>query len=163
MQTIDFIVLLILFVSAIISFIRGFVREVLSLIAWALAVWVAVKFSAQGAVFLESYLVSPTLRVGAAFIVLFLLTLFLTSMVNFLIGHLVKSTGLSGTDRLVGLIFGLARGGIIISIGVLLGGVFGFTHEAWWKESTLLGHFEHMAFWLKDQLPPDVASNITYD
>lgn len=163
MQTIDFIVLLILFVSAIISFIRGFVREVLSLVAWSLAVWVAIKFSADGAVLLEPYLLSPTLRVGAAFIALFLLTLFLTSMVNFLIGHLVKSTGLSGTDRLVGLIFGLARGGIIISIGVLLGGVFGFSHENWWKESTLLGHFEHMAFWLKAQLPPDVASNITFD
>lgn len=159
----DYAVIGVILVSAAISVLRGFVKEILSLGAWLLAAWVAVEFSANGSSLLDNIIASPTVRVGVSFVVLFVITLFLASMVNFMVSQFIKRTGLSGTDRAVGLLFGTARGAVIVSIVVLLAGVFGLTKETWWRDSTLLGYFEHMAYWMRDNLPPDIAANITYN
>jgi membrane protein required for colicin V production len=163
MNAVDTAILVILVISAGISFTRGFAREVFSLIAWALAIWVAVTFTELGGIFLEPYISNPTLRIGTAFVVLFLVTLILATILNSLLSSLIQKTGLSGTDRMVGLIFGVARGGVIVAVLVMLAGITEFPQQVWWHESKFLGHFEQMAFWLKDRLPPEVASNIIYE
>lgn len=163
MNALDMAILGILLISAGISFIRGFAKEVFSLAAWIIAIWVAVTYTGVGSQFLESYISHPTARVATAFITLFLVTLILGTLTNSLLSGLIKKTGLSGTDRMVGLIFGAARGGVIVAVLVLLAGITEFPEQVWWHESKFLGHFEQMAFWLKGYLPPDVASNIVYD
>lgn len=162
MLFIDTTILIIFLISAIISLVRGFVKEVFSLLAWIISIWVAVTFTSHGAALLAPYVETDVLRIGIAFVVLFVITLFLLTMVNHLLSQFVKKTGLSGTDRMVGLIFGIARGGLVVSILVLLAGMTTFPQEPWWTESLLLNHFEPMAGMLKSNLPSELASKIAY-
>ena len=163
MSAVDIAILGILLVSAGISFLRGFVKEVFSLAAWLIAIWVAVEYTGDAANLLNGYIVNPSIRIGVSFVLLFVVTLFLGSMTNFLLGTFVKKTGLTGTDRMVGLLFGTIRGGAVVSVLVLLAGITEIPNEHWWNESIFLGHFEQMAFWLRDNLPPELASNIAYN
>ena len=88
--------------------------------------------------------------------------LILGSIVNFLAGKLVSRTGLGGTDKLLGVVFGVARGGIIVAILVLLGGLTPFPQDPWWQESQFLGYFEEFAMWMRNYLPGEIADNITF-
>ncbi len=161
MNTVDTAIIGILVVSALISVVRGFFREVLSLVAWTSAAWIAVTFTPSFGAFLQTYITVPALRIAAAFVTLFLLTLILASMVNRLVGQLIKRTGFSGTDRAVGMIFGLIRGGVIVAVLVLVAGVTRLPQEPWWQESLLIGHFQQMAVWLRANLPSEIAGSIT--
>ena len=158
---IDYIILGIIGISTIISLIRGFVREALSLVVWVLAFWVAWTFFRELAVELGFFSV-PSVRLGAAFAILFLTTLILGAIVNYLIGQLVDKTGLSGTDRLIGMLFGAARGGLLVAVLVLLAGLTPLPEDPWWQESRLLGYFQELATWLKTLLPEDIGENFRF-
>jgi len=163
MSSIDYIILGILLVSTGISFMRGFVREIMSLVAWIAAMWIAVSFTPQVSILIENQITNDSIRLVVAFLGLFIATLFVATLTNTLLSQLVKKTGLSGTDRMVGLIFGLARGGVIVSVIVLVVGITNIPQEAWWQESTLLGHFETLAIWLKGNFPADMSTQFAYD
>jgi len=158
---IDFVILGIIGLSAVISLMRGFVREALSLAVWVLAFWVAWTFFRKLALQLDWFTV-PSVRLGAAFLILFIATLMLGALVNFLMGQLVDKTGLSGTDRLIGILFGAARGAILVAILVLLAGLTPFPNDPWWKESQLIGYFQELAIWLKQLLPADIGEKFKF-
>ena len=135
----DWVIVAIATVSALMSLTRGFVKEALSLLSWVAAFVVAFYFSEQVSVLLEEELPSPSLRYLAAFALLFVSVLVGSAVLNFIIGQLVKATGLSGTDRLLGTLFGLARG-VLISLAILvfLPKLLPVDREAWWKQSVLI-------------------------
>jgi membrane protein required for colicin V production len=162
MSGVDYGILSLVGLSAVVSLLRGFVREALSLAGWILAFWVALTFTREVAGELPASLSVPSLRLIAAFLVLFLATLLVTALVNFLAGQLVERTGLSGSDRLVGVVFGVARGAVIVAILVLLAGFTALPQDPWWDESQLLPHFEGLALWIRSFLPPDIAAQIRY-
>lgn len=163
MNAIDIIILGILLISTAISFMRGFVREVLSLLAWIAAMWIAVAFSPQVSVLIDDQIANESIRLVVAFLGLFIATLIVASLTNTLLGQLVKKTGLSGTDRMVGLIFGLARGGVIVAVIVLVVGITTIPQEPWWQESVMLNHFETLAIWLKGNFPAGMSTQFAYD
>ena len=103
--TVDWIIIALIALSALISLIRGFVKEAMSLVIWMVAFAVAVNFKESVAELLINMIDQPSIRQLVAFGGLFVGTLLLGSMVNFLLGKLVSSTGLSGTDRMLGLVF----------------------------------------------------------
>ena len=115
MVWVDFVIPVIITISAGISLARGFVREALSLVGWVAAFWVALRFSNSLAELFLSSITIPSLRIVIAFTILFVLTLILSALINHLASHLVDKTGLTGTDRLIGMIFGIARGGVLIA------------------------------------------------
>ncbi len=158
---VDYLIIGIICLSSVVSLIRGFVREAFSLAAWILAFWVSWTFFRDLSVHMP-WVEVPSLRLGAAFVTLFLVTLILGALVNFLIGQLVDKSGLSGTDRIVGVLFGAARGVVLVSILVLLAGLTPFPEDPWWQESGLLGYFSELAVWLRDLLPPDIAEKFTF-
>ena len=159
MNWVDYTIIGIIAVSALISVTRGFVREVLSLIAWVAAFWVALTFSQQAADYIQPYVHNDTLREVTAFVALFLATLIIVALINYLIAQIIERTGISGTDIMLGMVFGIVRGVIIVALLVLLGSLTSFPQELWWKESMLLKHFINLAIWIKSFLPPDVAKN----
>jgi membrane protein required for colicin V production len=158
---IDYVILGIIGLSAVISLIRGFVREALSLAVWVIAFWVAWTFFRDLSLQLDWFTV-PSVRLGASFLILFIATLMVGALVNFLVGQLVDKTGLSGTDRMIGILFGAARGAILVAILVLLAGLTPFPNDPWWKESQLIGYFQELAVWLKQLLPADIGEKFKF-
>lgn len=158
---VDYGILGVIGFSALVSLMRGFVRETLSLLAWILAFWVAFTFFREIAVHMP-WISVPSIRIAVAFILLLVTTLILGAVVNFLIGQLLDKTGLTVADRLFGILFGVARGALIIAVLVLLAGLTPLPQDPWWRESQLLGHFIGIAEWLRAWLPPDIAARFRY-
>lgn len=156
MLWIDLAILTIISVSAVISLMRGFVREAFSLTGWILAFWIGATFSGALSGLLEDKISIPSLRMGLAFATLFVVTLILSSLINNLAVQVVKKTGLSGTDRMIGVLFGVGRGVVIVTILVLLGGMTPLPQDDWWKTSMFIGHFQSLAMLMADTLPVTV-------
>lgn len=111
---IDYIIIGIIAFSILVSLLRGFIREVLSLGSWVVAFIVASQFYPYLATYLTQ-IESMYIRNGTAIAILFVLTLIVGVIVNYVISQLVDKTGLSGTDRVLGAAFGLVRGALIVA------------------------------------------------
>ena len=110
MSPVDIVILIILAISTLIGVFRGFIREVLSLASWIVALYVAWLFAAQGAAYLEPHISQPALRVAAAFAGIFVIMLIAASILSYLLYRLLYISGISGMDRSLGAVFGIARG-----------------------------------------------------
>ena len=158
----DYFIIAIIGLSVLISVWRGFTKEALSLAGWIIAGVVAFKFSNHLVVLLEPHIQVPSLRLIVAFAILFIATLFLAGLINYLAVQLIKKTGLSGTDRMVGIFFGVARGCMVVALLVLGAGLTAVPQDPWWNESQLMHYFQDMAIWLRQFLPVEFAKNIKY-
>ena len=159
----DYIIIVIIAVSAVISLIRGFVRETLALVGWILSIWVSLLYMNAMTTFLKPYLtLPPSILALVSFAILFVVTLILAALVSNLVANLVDKTGLSGTDRAIGMLFGIARGILIVGVLVLLAGFTLIPQDPWWKESVFIPHFQQLAVMMKEFLPPDIASKLHY-
>jgi len=159
---IDVVIISLVALSAILSLFRGFVKEALALITWLVALWVAMAFYEELATWLSQWIAVPSAQKVTAFGALFICVLLLGAIVNYLAGKLVDKTGLTGTDKMLGVVFGVARGAVIVSILVLLAGLTPVLQDPWWQDSQFLGYFENFAMWMRDFLPSEIANNITY-
>ena len=158
----DYVILGILVISGLLGLMRGFVREIFSLVAWVAAVTLAVHFSDQVAVYLQHLIEAAPLRKAAAFCLILFVVLILGALIGSLLAGILSGTGLSGTDRIVGLIFGVFRGGILVALLVLVGGLTPAPRAIWWKEATLIPPFEKAALWMRDRMPASWLSNLNY-
>ena len=158
MSWVDLIIVVIIIVSALISVVRGFVKESISLASWVLAGFIALRYFAPLAEILEPYIESPTIRIGTGFAILFVSSLIIGAIVNFMASQAVTKTGLTGTDKSLGVVFGAARGVLIVTMLVLLAGLTPMPSEPWWDDSAMIEFFSEMASWIKDILPQDIAS-----
>ena len=156
----DYVIIAIVAVSTLISLFRGFVREALSLATWVAALWVALTFSPQLADQLARWIETPSLRSIIAILVLFVLVLIAGGIVNFLVSSLIDKTGMTGTDRALGMVFGLVRGVVLVGVLVLLAGLTPAPQDPWWRESQLMPYAVQVAEWMREWLPEDVAENI---
>lgn len=162
MTGVDLAIIGIIIFSAVISLLRGFVREAVSLLSWVLAFWLGFTFASRLGAYVPKFISVPSLRLAIAFLVLFLVTLAIGASINFLIHKLVEKSGLSSTDRIVGVVFGAARGVVIVVVLVMLAGLTPMPRDQWWHRSSLLGSFQEMAIWVRGHLPPDIAGNFIY-
>ncbi len=159
---VDYIIIGIITLSALISLFRGFAREALSLAAWVFSFWISWSFFRELAAHFEPWINVPSVRLGVAFLLLLVAALVIGALVNYLVGQLVEKTGLTGTDRMIGVFFGIARGALLVGIAVLLAGLTAIPADPWWHESVLVSYFQDLAIWLRDLLPPDIADKFKY-
>jgi membrane protein required for colicin V production len=159
---VDYLIVGILALSMLAGLLRGFLKEAISLGAWIAAFFVAFMFVEDGATYLTKYIGIPAVRIVLAFGILFLCTLILGGLINLIVAQLLERTGLTGTDRLLGLIFGLVKGGAIVTVLVLLAGLTPLPQNPWWKQSILLPRFQPAAVWLRARLPPTIAENFKF-
>ncbi len=159
---VDFFILGVILLSGLLSLWRGFVKEALSLLTWIAAPMIAILFYEDFAPWFERWVSVPSARLALAFGILLVLVLILGGLVNYLVGQLVSKTGLTGTDRALGIVFGIARGVMVVGVLVLLAGLTQVPQDPWWKESIFLKHFVDLALWMRSFLPTDIAANIQY-
>lgn len=146
----DWIIVAIIGVSCLISLKRGFVKEALSLVVWVAAFIVAIAFHDRLATLLIDHISAPSLRSLIAFAALFIVTLIIGALVNAMVAALVQATGLTGTDRLLGMVFGLARGLLVIlALVVVLPMLLPVQQDAWWRESQIIPHLTLMEDWAR--------------
>ncbi len=146
---VDWGIVAIICISCLISLQRGFVKEALSLLTWVVAGTVAWMFGGALAEHLVEFIDMPSVRVMAACGILFIATLVLGALVNYLISELVRVTGLSGTDRFLGMAFGAARGALLVVVLVGLISLAPVQQDPWWQQSMLIPHFLMVADWSK--------------
>ncbi|MCK5478776.1 MAG: CvpA family protein [Methylococcales bacterium] len=159
---VDYAIIGLILISSVIGLLRGFIREAFSLVIWVIAIWVGLTFSREFSGFLDGIISYPSARIATAFAVLFLVTLILGALISYLLGELVKKTGLTGSDRFAGMIFGIARGLVVVSIVVMLAGLTPLPEDSWWKESLLIPPFQSLAIWLRDLIPSGMAGYVNY-
>ncbi|ERP86601.1 MAG: colicin V production CvpA [Alcanivoracaceae bacterium] len=149
MNLADGIILVVIAVSALLSVRRGFTREAFSLLTWVAAFIIARLFSPALEIVLQEQISTPSLRTAVAFGTLFALTLIVGALINHLLGELIRVTGLSSTDRLLGMVFGALRGVLLMVVLVALGRHL-FAADKWWQDSTLVPHLVMMETWTRE-------------
>lgn len=162
MSWLDLLIVGIIALSALISLIRGFVKESISLLSWVAAGIVAFRYFAPMAELLEPFVAAPTIRAVAGFAILFISTLIIGAIINFIMSQLVSKTGLSGTDKALGVVFGGARGVLIVTMIVLLASLTPMPEAQWWQDSAMVGFFQQLAEWVKGIIPADAVDSFSF-
>ncbi|WMS87705.1 CvpA family protein [Pleionea litopenaei] len=162
----DWAIIILIFISTLISLVRGFIREAFSLAGWILAFFIAKWFYLDLANLLKDHISTPSLRLGISWGVLFFLTLTMSGLVNFLLSQFIERAGLSGMDRMMGMAFGAVRGVLIASVLIISLKVFTpVAQDAWWEQSELRPHFELIGGWFYDNLKnhqPEVPKELPF-
>lgn len=159
---VDYAISAIVLISAVIGLLRGFIKEAFALFIWVVAIWVGVQYSRDLSLLLQKSISYPSARIATAFAGLFIATLILGGLISFILNHLIEKTGLTGTDRLLGMVFGLMRGAVLVAVMVMLAGVTPLPEDPWWKQSLLISPFQSFAVWLKNHIPSELAGYINF-
>ena len=159
----DYVVITIVLASVLLGVWRGVVGEIIALAAWVLAFFAAKWWGAEVAhLFFTGLIADPALRIVAAWVTVFVAVLILMALVRLAVRGLLKARGLSLSDRLLGIIFGLARGLIIVFVLVAVGGMTSVPKEKWWREAYFSAPLETAVLAGMPWLPPEVSKRIRF-
>ncbi len=162
MATFDYVVLGIVAVSLMLGLWRGVVSELIALAAWVMAFMAALEFGADAGKAVFTGLADPAIRILAGCVLIFVGVLVLMSLIRLAVRSMVKALGLSLSDRLLGMFFGLARGVLLVMLLVAAGGMTSAPQQPWWKEATLAPPLETAVLVAKPWLPDDLAKKIRF-
>lgn len=157
MTIFDYLVLLIVICSVIISTLRGVVREVISLASWIIALVVANAYGDVLAQWLPDFIPGEITRLIVGFIVLFIAVRLVMALIGRTVEELVKASGLSAVNRLLGCVFGFLRGIVIVLAVVLLCGMTSIPQQPFWQNAM----FSPIAVQWANMLLPYLPGNLT--
>ncbi len=162
MTWVDYVVAGVMGISVAWGLWRGLVREVISLAGWVIAFLAANLLAGPVGDRLPETLARPELRVLIAFVGIFIAALMVTTLAAILLSRLLKAVGLGGLDRLLGAIFGVARGLLVVLALALLAGLTLLPRDAAWKASLSGPALTQAALKAKPWLPPAFAERLRY-
>lgn len=150
---VDLVIVAIIGLSVITGLVRGFVKELIALAVWILAFWLAFHYAQDFDPWLKKYIQDKTARTVTAFILILVATLIAGGLVNVLLSFLLKFSGLSGTDRILGMGFGFIRGVFIVALLMVIVEMTSLPHQEYAKESKLYASFDPLVAWLSASMP----------
>jgi membrane protein required for colicin V production len=159
----DYAVFFIIAVSVLVSLMRGAVKEFLSIAAWVLAFYVAQNYASLLIPLLPEAIPSEMLKMMAAFLILFLAVLFISSLISIAITSLLSKVGIGWFNRLVGALFGLAKGLLIVCVLVFLAGMTQLPKDALWTNAMLSAPLEALVKSLMPLLPPSLTQYVSFE
>lgn len=163
MTWLDYAALGVLAVSVAWGIWRGLVREVISVGGWVLAFMAANVLGVPLGEALPRAIPSVELRMLLAFVGVFIVTLALATLAGVFVSKVVKTAGLEGLDRLLGALFGIARGALIAVAFAVLAGLTALPRQPAWRDSVIGPPLARTAQMLKPWLPRPLASRLRYD
>ncbi len=162
MTAFDYAVLAIVAASMLLGLWRGVVSEILALVAWVASFLAARSWAEIAGDLYETVVADPTLRYAAGFATVMVAVLVLFAIARFVISMLLHAIGLGFADRLLGAVFGLARGGLIVFIAVLVAGMTTLPTAVWWRQAALTPPLETAVIAAKPWLPAEVVKRIRF-
>ena len=162
MPIIDILIAIAIVVSVAVGYVRGLIKEGLSVAALLFAIWAALYFGPVIGELADSWLESEGMQIWFGRILVFSVILSLGGLLSWGLSKIVRLSALSNLDRVAGCIFGAARGLLFVALFVLAGRYAGFSGDRWWQDSQLIPHFEVIADWV-EQMAPRGLEAITPD
>ncbi len=163
MAGLDWIVLGVVLVSCIVGAMRGVIKEVFSLGAWVAGVVAAWMFGEIVISALSAVIENPSVRVPVGYVVTFFAAFALVTLVAYLLRTALKKAGLSGLDRGLGSVFGVARAALVMIVFGVIGGLAKFSQQPWWSDALTAPPLETAVMLAKPFLPASVAARIAFD
>jgi membrane protein required for colicin V production len=145
----DVFILFVLLGSTLIGFLRGFVREAASLVFWILAIWAAWKFEPVVEPHLGGLLADPNVAPWVGRLVVLVLVLLVGWLIGMLLSYFTRSLGLGVMDRVLGVLFGIVRGMVLVGLITIGAELLHLNHEEWWNQSKLVPYGETVGDWLR--------------
>jgi membrane protein required for colicin V production len=158
----DIVVVGVVALSALLAYVRGVVRELIALVTWIAGIVLGLAFAEPVAAVLPRVVEAPALRYVIAFALLFVAVFVAGALVARLLTSLVRAAGLGFADRFLGALFGLARGALIVLVGILVAGLTGLPRHEWWQNAALAPPLVAMALALSPWLPGPWAERLDY-
>jgi len=174
---VDYIIIAIFFLSALSGFGRGFVREVISIITWIAAFVIAIMFASHVATLFTSspqvagMVTSASSAIGAnteqpvsyaalaiSFAILFAGTLLIGALIGHIINSAIAASGIGIINRLLGAVFGLARGFLIVLVLIFLVQLTPMGEQPYWRESQFVVSFQPAVQYLADLVSPTLTN-----
>lgn len=159
----DYAIVATIALSLTVGLWRGFIKEVFALAVWIAALWLAFQFSDAAAELLTEQVDLPSARTAIGFTGIFLAVLLVGALLTFLLGKLVESTGLTGTDRLLGAMFGVVRGFALVVLMILVTGFTPLPRDDWWQESRGIAATLPLVHWVTGFLPDNVSELLDFE
>lgn len=160
MNPADLAIILILLGSMLIGLLRGLVVELMSILIWCTALFMAWRFGPRLADLFADQVELSSLRIFFGYGLVFVATLLIGGLLLFATRRLIRGTGLSATDRWFGLFFGLARGLLLVLLLMIMVGLTPLPQQRWWRNSAALAALQPLAGKARSLLPVAVARQI---
>lgn len=160
MILVDNLIILVVAISVVVGLFRGFIPEVMSIIVWVAAAWLAWEYSDFVTLRIQDHVDSPVLATWLGRALTFAGVLIAGGVATALVSFVLQKTGLSGTDRILGMGFGFARGVLVVGLLVIFARALGFDEEPWWGESTLVPYGEQVADVIVTALPENLGESL---
>lgn len=158
----DYIAIGIIILSLAFGLWRGMVSELIALAAWGLGIYAAFSYGVELGAVVAGGVEDPTLRALIGCALIFFAVLVGMALIRMLIQKAVRALGLSLSDRLLGMFFGLARGAVLTLLLVAIGGMTTAPSQPWWRGATLAPPLETAVLAIKPMLPDDLAKRIRF-
>ncbi|AMV14072.1 CvpA family protein [Legionella pneumophila serogroup 1] len=163
LQWVDIAIVAIIALSVLTGLFRGFVKELVALCVWILAIWLGFNYSQSLDPWLSSYIEEQSVRTAIGFIIILFATLFVGGVVNAILSFILKRAGLSGTDRTLGMGFGFLRGVFIVALIMVAVKMTSLPHQEYSQKSKLYARFDPVVALLYSHLPEFIKQVKTVD
>lgn len=141
----DYVLIAIVVVSAVIGLLRGLLREAIAVIAWIVALWCAWHYGPELEPYLGGVLDGSSARPWAARAIIFIGVLMIGALIGWVVNYFVQLSLFRGMDRLLGFMFGMLRGFVVLGLLVIIGQALRFDDGTWWRQSRLMPYAEGSA------------------